>query len=188
LLPSALFPLFQNEPCLESLLRNGFPISILTRSPLVLRDLELLKRFDWVRVGMSIATVPSKQFEPGVPPLQRRIDTLKKLAKAGIRTWVSLALVVPRLIMVDLDRLFECLRDAGVSSVSFGVIRFTGYEESRRMFEEAVRMSAADALAGQEEVVPMLTDLVRRYGMEPTRDAKWKPEPSNDLSLDSYYN
>ena len=174
--------------CLESLLRNGFPVSILTRSPLVLRDLELFKRFDWVRVGMSITTVPSKQFEPGVPPLQRRIDTLKKLSRAGIRTWVSLAPVVPRLMMVDLDRLFECLRDAGVSSVSFGVIKFTGYEESRRMFEEAARMSAAEALAGQEEVVSMLTDLVRRYGMEPTRDAKWKPETSNDLSLDSYYN
>ena len=174
--------------CLESLLRNGFPVSILTRSPLVLRDLELFKRFDWVRVGMSITTVPSKQFEPGVPPLQRRIGTLKKLARVGIRTWVSLAPVVPRLMMVDLDRLFECLRDAGVSSVSFGVIRFTGYEESRRMFEEAARMSAAEALAGQEEVVSMLTEQVRRYGMEPTRDAKWKPETSNDLSLDSYYN
>jgi len=173
--------------CLESLLRNGFPVSILTRSPLVLRDLDLLKKFDWVRVGMSITTVPSKQFEPGVPPLQRRIGTLQKLANAGIQTWVSLAPVVPRLIMVNLDRLFECLADAGVSSVSFGILRFTGYEESKQMFEEAARLSTAEALEGREEVVSLLSDLVRRHGMQPTDDAKWKPGLDNAPSLDSYY-
>jgi len=64
--------------CLELLLRNDFPVSILTRSPLVLRDLELLRKFRWVMVGMSITTVPDRQFEPGVPPLERRIDTLKR--------------------------------------------------------------------------------------------------------------
>src|SRR6267143_4222840 len=40
--------------CLESLRRNHFPVSILTRSPLVLRDLDLIKKLEWVRVGMSI--------------------------------------------------------------------------------------------------------------------------------------
>jgi DNA repair photolyase len=173
--------------CLESLRRNGFPVSILTRSPLVLRDLELLRTFRWVRVGMSITTVPVRRFEPGVPPLERRIVTLRKLAEAGITTWVSLAPVIPGIVMVDLERLFEDLSDAGVSSVSFNVLRFAGYEESKRMFEEAAGMSAAEALAGRENVVARLSDLVKRFGMEQTADASWwTPDAEDALSLDGF--
>jgi DNA repair photolyase len=175
--------------CLESLLRNGFPVSILTRSPLVLRDLQLLRKLDWVKVGMSITTVPVRQFEPGVPPLQRRIDTLRKLAEAGIQTWVSLAPVIPGIMMVDLDKLFEDLSDAGVSSVSFGILRFTGYEESKKMFEEAAQMSTAEALVGREDVEARLTDLVKRYGMDTIADStKWKPEMNDSPSLDTFCN
>jgi DNA repair photolyase len=164
--------------CLGVLLRHRFPVSILTRSPLVLRDLDLLKKFGKVRVGMSITTVPVREFEPGVPPLQRRVDTLRKLRLAGIRTWVSLAPVIPGIMMLDLDQLFEDLSEAEVSWVSFGVLRFAGYEESRRMFEEATGMRTDEALQGRDELVARLSDLVRRYGMEPKDDAsEWKPEP-----------
>jgi DNA repair photolyase len=173
--------------CLELLLARKFPVSILTRSPLVLRDLDLLRRFECVRVGMSITSVPVRQFEPGVPSLQRRIETLKALGRAGIQTWVSLTPVVPGLMMVDLDLLFGDLKDAGVRSVSFGILRFAGYEESKKMFEEAAGMSAADALVGREEVVAKLANLVRRYGMEP-RDSmsRWKPDPAETPALDTF--
>src|SRR5215472_10234002 len=53
--------------CLEILDRYNFPVSILTRSPLVLRGLDLIAKFGWIKVGMSITTVPVRQFEPGVP-------------------------------------------------------------------------------------------------------------------------
>jgi DNA repair photolyase len=172
--------------CLGKLRRHGFPVSILTRSPLVLRDLDILTRLDGVKVGMSITTVPVRQFEPGVPPLRRRIETLKKLGAAGISTWVSLAPVVPGIVMVDLDELFEDLNDAGVSSVSFGVLRFAGYEESKRMFEAAAQMTASEALVGREEVVARLSALVRRYGMEPSDDtSEWKPT-GESVALDGF--
>jgi DNA repair photolyase len=173
--------------CLESLLRNDFPVSILTRSPLVLRDLDLLRKFEWAKVGMSITTVPVRKFEPGVPPLQRRIHTLKKLAAAGVSTWVSLAPVIPGIMMVDLDQLFEDLGDAGVASVSFGLLRFIGYEESKNMFEEAAQMSAAEALQGREATVAKLSALVKRHGMEPTDDtSEWKPGAMGTSSLDGF--
>ena len=172
--------------CLEVLRRHRFPVSILTRSPLVLRDLDILKTFSRVRVGMSITTVPVREFEPGVPPLQRRVDTLRSLSAAGMRTWVSLAPVIPGLVMVDLDRLFEDLCEAGVSWVSFGVLRFTGYEESRKMFEKATGMRTEEALAGRDELVSRLTSLVRRYGMEAKDYASgWKPE-RDSLPLESF--
>jgi DNA repair photolyase len=172
--------------CLERLLPSGFPVSILTRSPLVLRDLDLLVKFGWIRVGMSIATVPVKRFEPGVPPLQRRIETLKRLGRAGIRTWVSLAPVIPGIMMVDLDELLEELSNASVKSVSFGLLRFAGYSESEKMFMESSRIDLSKALEGRHEVVAKLTELVRRYDMAPETNMQWKPDSADGPSLDTF--
>lgn len=173
--------------CLEVLLRRGFPVSVLTRSPLVLRDVDLLRRFRWAKVGMSITTVPVRRFEPGVPPLRRRIDTLRKLADAGIKTWVSLAPVIPGIMMVDLEELFEELSGAGVSAVSFCTLRFEGYEESRKMFEATARMSTSEALRGKEEVVARLSGLLDRFGMRRTPDSTdWEQDVVAALSLDSF--
>ena len=172
--------------CLEVLHRHRFPVSILTRSPLVLRDLDLFQRLEWVRVGVSITSVPVREFEPGVPPLERRIETLRRLGRAGITTWVSLAPVLPGVVMVDFDRLFADLSDAGVSWVSFGVLRFAGYEESRKMFEGATGMTAAEALAGRDELVDRLSRLVRRHGLEPRDDTSEWGLDKNVPSLDDF--
>ena len=51
--------------CLEVLQGNGWPVTIQTKSPLVLRDLDLLKRFDQLEVGFSIATGDDK-IRPGL--------------------------------------------------------------------------------------------------------------------------
>ncbi len=171
---------------LEVLLRHGFPVSVLTRSPLVLRDRGLLRKFRWAEVGMSVTTVPVRRFEPGVPPLRRRIDTLRTLSEAGIRTWVSLAPVIPGIMMVDLDELFEELKAAGVSSVSYNVLRFAGYEESRKMFEATARMGSSEALTGRDEVVAKLSALVSRYGMRPSGDTEWKADAIDSMSLDGF--
>jgi DNA repair photolyase len=171
--------------CLEVLQRHRCPVSILTRSPLVLRDLDLIKRFEWVRVGMSITSVPVRRFEPGVPPLQRRIDTLRKLSKAGVSTWVSLAPVIPGIVLVDLDELFEELSSAGVSSVSFGVLRLAGYEESKLMFETTAAMGTNEALAGWEQIIAKLSRLVKQYSMVPKEEMpEWRPDAQSPPSLD----
>ena len=173
--------------CLEVLHRNRFPVSILTRSPLVLRDADLLRKFEWARVGMSITTVPTRRYEPGVPPLQRRIDTLRKLSESGITTWVSLAPVIPGIVLVDMDELFEELSDAGVSYVTFGILRFVGYEESRLMFEATAGMSTDTALAGQDEIVARLSELVRRHSMVPKDEMSgWTPVLDASPSLDDF--
>ena len=172
--------------CLEILLRNRFPVSILTRSPLILRDLDLLKKFDWLTVGMSITSVPTREYEPGVPPLVRRIDTLRRLHQEGIHTRVSLAPVIPNIIAVDLDMLFRDLSEAGVESVMFGVLRFAGYQESKKMFEEVTGMTAEEALVGREELVARLSKLVRSYGMDTRDDIEvWKTD-SKAGNLDDF--
>lgn len=78
--------------CLEVLVRKDWPLEILTRSPLVLRDLDLLGQFSQVRVGLSIPTVDDEVrqvLEPNAPPIQARLDTTKALSDAGIPTFAN---------------------------------------------------------------------------------------------------
>lgn len=172
--------------CLELLLASQFPVLILTRSPLVLRDIDILEKLDWVRVGFSISTVLDRYHEPGVVPLERRLEALKKLKNRGIRTWVSLAPIIPGLSMIDLEWLFLKLKDAEVSAVSAGLLRFNGYEESRQMFEERARMTFPDALKGGAETMKKVRELASAHGLDdPDSLLEWK-RSDRDKTLDSF--
>lgn len=84
--------------CLELLLENKFPVDILTKSPLVLRDLDIIKRFDEIEVGITISTDDEKMrkiFEPGAPPIEARIHTLRTLKEQGVRTYVFVGPMLP---------------------------------------------------------------------------------------------
>jgi len=84
--------------CLEILGNFGWKVSILTRSPLVSRDLGLLKALPAVSVGLSIPTDDDqvrRVLEPHAPPIPARIATLKKLHDAGLHPWVFIAPMLP---------------------------------------------------------------------------------------------
>ena len=87
----------------EALAERGNPFSILTKSPLVTRDLDLIaaaaKRTD-VSVNFSIGTLDERVWratEPGTPNPHRRIDAMRRLSAAGIRTGALVAPVLPGL-------------------------------------------------------------------------------------------
>lgn len=64
-------------------------VTILTRSPLLLRDIDLLKRFEHVSVHLSVPTVDEairRVFEPHAPTVAGRVELTRRLLKAGIRT------------------------------------------------------------------------------------------------------
>ena len=85
--------------CLQVLQGNGWPVTIQTRSPLVLRDLDLLKRFDQLEVGFSIATGDEEIrsiFEPKAPPIEERINALRILHREEVRTYVMIAPLLPK--------------------------------------------------------------------------------------------
>jgi DNA repair photolyase len=84
--------------CLEILLEHKFPVGILTKSPLVIRDIDIIKRFDEIEVGITISTDDEKMrkiFEPGAPPIEARISTLRKLKEQGIKTYVFIGPMLP---------------------------------------------------------------------------------------------
>lgn len=84
--------------CLEVLAKNNWPVTIQTKSPLVLRDLDIFKSMKDLNVGLSIGTADEtmrKMFEPLAPPIKSRIEALNKLHQAGISTYAMIAPILP---------------------------------------------------------------------------------------------
>jgi DNA repair photolyase len=101
---------------LIELATHKFPVSILTKSNLVSRDIDILKRFEKsdCEVGFSIATLDEKvrqNFEPNAPPIKNRIEALKGLHQEGLKTWVFLAPVLPFLTRLTLFHLLSEIKD-----------------------------------------------------------------------------
>jgi DNA repair photolyase len=84
--------------CLEVLARADWPIVVQTRSPLVLRDLDILKTARHAEVGFSVTTLDDsirELFEPKAPPIPDRLDALDLLHRAGITTYAMIAPLLP---------------------------------------------------------------------------------------------
>jgi DNA repair photolyase len=84
--------------CLGILVESGWPVVIQTRSPLVLRDLDLLKRGATLEAGFSIGTSDDevrKAFEPLAPPIEERLRALGELRRGGVRTYAMIAPILP---------------------------------------------------------------------------------------------
>ncbi len=84
--------------CLQTLELFQFPLDILTKSPLVLRDMDILLKLNNTNVGLTIPSDDERVrrvFEPQAPPIQTRIEALKKLHKAGIKTYVFIGPLLP---------------------------------------------------------------------------------------------
>jgi DNA repair photolyase len=85
--------------CLEVFSEHNWPVTVQTKSPLVYRDVELLKKMSGVEVGLSIATADEsvrKVFEPNAPAIDQRVETLRKLKLAGVKTFAMIAPLLPK--------------------------------------------------------------------------------------------
>ena len=84
--------------CLEVLLEHQWPVSVQTKSSLVLRDIDILKQFKDIEVGFTVTTADEKirkLFEPGASSIRERIRALDALHTAGIRTYAMIAPILP---------------------------------------------------------------------------------------------
>lgn len=94
--------------CLEVLGEHGWGSDILTKSPLVTRDLDLLRVTPGVSVGFSLPTDEERVrtvLEPQAPPIPARLAALQELHEAGLHTWVFVAPILP----MNPDRLFAAI-------------------------------------------------------------------------------
>ena len=122
--------------CLEVCLEFQNPVSIITKSYLVTRDVELLKELDrraFVQVFFSIPFLDeevSRVLEPYAPPPRRRFEAIKRLSEAGVKTGISLAPMIPGLNDADMPRLLEKAKEAGAISSFTALLRLPGNVKS----------------------------------------------------------
>ncbi|MEF3304032.1 SPL family radical SAM protein [Paenibacillus sp. GYB003] len=119
--------------CLEVLADYPIPVSITTRSPLIVRDLDLLRRMPSVSVNMSVGTLRTdvwRNFEPSTPSPAKRLETVRRLGEEGIATNVFMAPILPHLSdrPDDLDALIEAVASSAPRSVMHSMLRLSTRE------------------------------------------------------------
>ncbi|MBU3968216.1 MAG: radical SAM protein [Euryarchaeota archaeon] len=90
--------------CLELLLMHDLPVCIQTKSSLVLRDVDLLKEFSDIEVGITLITLDDRvrgKMEPGASSVDERLRALAVLRENGIKTWVFLGPMMPHITDVN---------------------------------------------------------------------------------------
>ena len=97
-------------------------VSVLTKSPLVLRDIDLLSEIPTAEIGMTVTTQDdalARSLEVNAPAATARLRTLRALSDAGIHTYAFVGPLLPHYRDSPdlLDRLFGDVASAGVSSV-----------------------------------------------------------------------
>jgi DNA repair photolyase len=114
---------------LEVLHETRHPVSIVTKSALVERDLDLLAgmgRDGLAHVAVSITTLDrslARQMEPRAAAPQRRLETLRRLSEAGVPTVVLVAPVIPVLTDPELESILEAAATSGARSAGYVMLR-----------------------------------------------------------------
>lgn len=110
--------------CLELLQMHDFPVCIQTKSSLVLRDMELLKKFSNIEVGVTLTTLDDsirEKLEPGASGVKNRVNALSELSKNGIKTWVFLGPVIP--YITDVEAMVDAVASTGSAYILMDKLR-----------------------------------------------------------------
>lgn len=110
----------QTRRCLRVLAKYRVRTSVTTRSPLIARDVDLLKELRLEAVNISIHTLDAaltRTLEPGAPAPAARLKTVEKLAAAGLPVGVFIAPILPLLTDEEpaLDALFAAVKSNGAA-------------------------------------------------------------------------
>jgi DNA repair photolyase len=131
--------------CLEVCAEYRNPAGIITKSPLIERDLDVLQQLQKeARLSVSVS-IPvwdrghAHAIEPYVATPQRRMKTIERLAAAGLDVGVNVAPVIPGLSDADIPRILEAAHAAGARRAGFVFLRLPG--SVKQVFEQRLRES-----------------------------------------------
>src|SRR6187431_222676 len=125
---------------LEVLDRASHPVGIVTKSALVVRDIDILERMakrNLVKVGISVTTLDPKlarTMEPRASTPSKRLEALQTLSKAGVPTKVMVSPIIPALNDSEMERILDAAAHAGVREASYVLLRLP--LEVRDLFRE----------------------------------------------------
>lgn len=169
------------------------PCSVLTKSPLLLRDLELMRQIaarTEFSAALSVPTLEEKAWratEPHTPHPRARLEAVAELTRAGIRTGVLIAPLMPGIndSPQQVERILELAAQAGAAYVTGIALHLRG--ELRTLFFDWLREHRPELLARYQELYHRgayapprerrrLTELLRGPGAEPRKRASARPE------------
>jgi DNA repair photolyase len=136
---------------LETLLEFKHPVGIVTKSALVLRDLDLLKELadqGLTKVALSITTLDGKLargMEPRASTPMKRLAALEILAKAGIPTVVMMGPVIPGLNDSEIESILKAARNSGAREAGYTMLRLP--HELKEIFKDWLMKEHPDRAA-----------------------------------------
>lgn len=114
---------------IQLLAKVRHPVSVVTKSALILRDIDLLSAMakdDLVHVSISLTSLDhdlSRKMEPRAASPQRRLEVIEKLANAGIPVSVLLAPVIPSINDHEIEKIIAAAKQAGAASINYLMLR-----------------------------------------------------------------
>lgn len=170
--------------CLEILADYGFKgvVSILTKSNLVLRDIDIFKKLKHVVVGLTVTSTDdgiSRYFEKNAPVVSVRLKTLKVLNEKGIKTYAFIGPLLPHFVAQtdELEKLFKALSETGTKDIFIEHLNLAKYIRNR-LFEE-MKGSDKDILDKfyssqskdyRKELEEKIKVLIKKYRMNLLKD------------------
>ena len=165
---------------IEALAREHYPgpVAVLTKSPLVLRDIDLFGELPDFEAGLTVTSAEDeigRWLEAHAPRPEKRLDALRRLNEAGIRTYAFVGPLVPHFVERTelLEDLFRRLADAGVRRVYVEHLNAKGYIRKRLdavVARQSEQVQAAYAEARTREhrarLEQIVAELIERHGME----------------------
>lgn len=155
---------------LEVLSAANHPVGIVTKSALVLRDLDILKSMaerGLVKVALSVTTLDRKiarAMEPRASTPDKRLETLERLVDAGVPAAVMVAPVIPGLNDMEMERILERASSIGVKNAGYVLLRLP--LEIGDLFTEWLKANCPDRAS-------RVLSLMRSTRGGKLYDAKW---------------
>jgi DNA repair photolyase len=157
---------------LEVLERAGHPVGIVTKSALVVRDIDILARMaqrGLAKVALSVTTLDkriARAMEPRAATPAKRLEAVRQLSEAGIPTAVMVAPIVPGLTDPEIERILEAAHEAGATGAGYVMLRLP--LELKELFREWLATEFPDRA---QRVIHLLQsmhggrDYVSEFGM-----------------------
>lgn len=118
-----------SRQALSILGERGYSVEVMTKSDLVLRDIDLLSRFPGFSVELTITTLDEKAaraFEPGAPAPKPRLQAVRQLVRAGVQTTVFIGPLLPGISdsPEQIQELLLAVKDTGAHRVLFDRLNY----------------------------------------------------------------
>lgn len=189
---------------LKIIAQYRFPIHLMIKSDLVLRDIDIIKQISEVYAAISFTITAaddelSKKIEPGAPPSSARFEAMRKLSQDGIYTGVSMMPILPFIEDTEenITSLIEKAHKAGAKYIlpAFGMTLRNRQREyyydrldelfprTKQKYQKAFKFNYEAPCPNADKLFDLTHKLCTKYGISLKMDFYEPPKPSKQLKL-----